>query len=92
MEQQINAKDLMTVRTPDGTHEQSVPADRRNQAVLTPAQAVELAGLGGRIEELYGQPMDIEWALHDRRFFIGRRARSRRCPTTAQPPRNGTIA
>ena len=69
-EQRINAKDLMTVRTPDGTHEQPVPADRRSQAVLSPAQVAELAGLGVRIEELYGQPMDIEWALHDRQFAI----------------------
>ena len=70
IEQRINAKELMTVRTPDGTHEQPVPADRRNQAVLSPAQVAELAGLGAQIEELYGQPMDIEWALHDRQFAI----------------------
>jgi rifampicin phosphotransferase len=70
IEQQINAKDVMTVRTPDGTREQSVPADRRDQAVLSPAQVAELAGLGVRIEQLYGLPMDIEWALHAGRFFI----------------------
>jgi phosphohistidine swiveling domain-containing protein len=67
---EINEKDVMTVRTPTGTREEPVPADRRTQAVLSPTQARELARLGVRIEELYGQPMDIEWVLSADRFFI----------------------
>jgi rifampicin phosphotransferase len=67
---EINEKDVMTVRTPTGTREEPVPADRRTQAVLSAAQARELARLGVRIEELYGQPMDIEWALPADRYFI----------------------
>ena len=71
---EITEKDVMTVRTPEGTHEEPVPADRRTQAVLSPAQAAELARIGVQIEELYGQPMDIEWdiewALSDGLFFI----------------------
>ncbi len=66
----INEKDVMTVRTLTGTQEESVPADQRRRAVLSPAQAAELARIGKRIEELYGQPMDIEWALSASRFFI----------------------
>src|SRR5579864_2186031 len=41
--QEVSVKDVMTVRTPDGTHEEAVPTDRRNQAVLSPTQAAELA-------------------------------------------------
>jgi rifampicin phosphotransferase len=67
---QISEKQVMTVRTVAGTHEEPVPADRRRQAVLRPAQAAELARIGVRIEELYGQPMDIEWVLSADRFFI----------------------
>jgi pyruvate,water dikinase len=67
---EINEKDVMTVRTPTGTQEEPVPADQRRQAVLSPFQAAELARLGVRIEELYGHPMDIEWALSASRFFI----------------------
>src|SRR6266702_3838744 len=67
---EINEKDVMTVRTPTGTHEEPVPANRRRQAVLSPGQAAELARRGVQIEELYEQPMDIEWALSDGRFFI----------------------
>src|SRR5579863_5835312 len=35
-EQQINSKDVMTVRTELGTHEEVVPPDQRTQAVLSP--------------------------------------------------------
>ena len=70
IEQQINAKDVMTVRTRDGTQEEPVPAERRTQAVLNPAQAAELARVGGRIEALYGRPMDVEWTLHEGRFSV----------------------
>jgi phosphohistidine swiveling domain-containing protein len=70
IEQEITAKDVMTVRTPTGTREAPVPADKRTIPVLAAEQAAELARIGVRIEELYGQPMDIEWAMKDGRFFI----------------------
>jgi pyruvate,water dikinase len=70
VEQQLHDKSVMTVRTPEGTHEEAVPDDRRMKAVLTQEQAAELARVGVRIEALYPQPMDVEWALHDGRFFI----------------------
>jgi len=68
--QEITEKDVMTVRTQSGTREELVPADRRTRPVLSPAQAAELAHTGVQIEDLYGQPMDIEWALHDGRVYV----------------------
>lgn len=67
---EIAEKTAMTVRTADGTAEEPVPEDRRWAPVLDDAQAVELAALGSRIEDLYGTPMDVEWALRDGRFSI----------------------
>ena len=67
---EISEKKVMTVRTSTGTHEEPVPVDQRHQAVLSSDQATELARLGVQIEELYGLPMDIEWALSAGRFFI----------------------
>jgi rifampicin phosphotransferase len=68
--QQIVEKEVMTVRTSDGTREEPVPTDKRMRAVLTAAQAAELARTGERIEKLYDRPLDIEWALDHGRFFI----------------------
>ena len=68
--QEIAAKDVMTVRCDEGTREEPVPAGQRQRAALEPAQAAELAQLGMAIEKLYGQPMDIEWAIAGGRIFI----------------------
>jgi len=68
--QEIASKEVMTVRLETGTREEPVPAGRRRQAALEPAQVAELARLGAKIEQLYGQPMDIEWAMCDGRIFI----------------------
>lgn len=63
--QEIAEKSIMTVRSQSGTYEQPVPVEQRTQAVLSPEQAASLSHIGIQIEELYSQPMDIEWVLHD---------------------------
>ncbi|MFJ1456472.1 PEP/pyruvate-binding domain-containing protein [Nocardia sp. N2S4-5] len=68
--EEIADKQIMTIRTPDGTREEPVPADRRERPALRPEQAAELARIAVRIETFYGQPMDIEWVLHEQRLFV----------------------
>jgi phosphohistidine swiveling domain-containing protein len=68
--QEIAEKAVMTVRLPEGTREEPVPAEKRRQAALLQSQAGELSRLGAQIEQLYGVPMDVEWALRDERLFI----------------------
>ncbi|HEY3685555.1 MAG TPA: PEP/pyruvate-binding domain-containing protein [Streptosporangiaceae bacterium] len=63
-------KAVMTVRTPDGTREVPVPEELRRVAVLDDAAAGELARIGERIEELYGTPMDVEWARQDGATYV----------------------
>ena len=70
LSQQIADKEVMTVRLAEGTREEPVPADQRRQAAIEAPQVAELARLGARIERLYGQPMDIEWAMRDGKIFI----------------------
>ncbi|GHO97767.1 pyruvate, phosphate dikinase [Reticulibacter mediterranei] len=68
--QEIAEKSVMTVRTPEGTHEEPVPPEKRTQPALTTQQAAELARVGTRIEQLYECPMDIEWAIEDGQIFV----------------------
>ncbi|MBB5081750.1 PEP/pyruvate-binding domain-containing protein [Nonomuraea endophytica] len=63
-------KTVMTVRTPTGTGDRPVPDELRRAPVLTHREAVELAALGARVRELYGVPMDVEWARHDGAYAI----------------------
>ncbi len=84
--QDIALKSVMTVRLTEGTRDEPVLDDKRNEASLLPAQAAELARIGARIEQLYGLPMDIEWALQDGRPFI---VQAR--PITALPEQRAKI-
>jgi pyruvate,water dikinase len=60
---EIGSKETMTVASGTGTRTEATPAGLRSAPVLTPAQATELARVGLAIEQLYGEPVDIEWAL-----------------------------
>jgi phosphoenolpyruvate synthase/pyruvate phosphate dikinase len=68
--QQVADKRVMTVRVDGGTQEQPVPESLRRVPVLGEDVASALTRLGTQIEGLYGQPMDIEWALYDGKLHI----------------------
>jgi rifampicin phosphotransferase len=85
--QQVADKAVMTVRSAEGVSTQPVPEGRRHQPVLTPDQALELARLGGRIEGLWGQPMDVEWALSDSHVSI---LQARPITSLPEPARTST--
>ena len=53
-----------------GTRIEALPPEIAAQPALSDAQAVELARLATRIEELAGAPQDIEWALADGKPYI----------------------
>jgi pyruvate,water dikinase len=63
IERQIADKQVMIVRSEHGTIEQAVPARLRHAAVLNDRQAAQLVQLGVQIDELYGQPIDVEWTF-----------------------------
>ncbi len=67
---QIATKEIMTVRTANGTEDRPVEGRKQKQVVLSDAESVRLANLGIQIEAMYGMPMDIEWAAAGEAFFI----------------------
>ena len=48
-----------------GLHEREVGPDLQDTPVLSDHELVELARLGTQIEDLFGHPQDIEWAVED---------------------------
>ena len=60
---QAGSKETMTVADATAVRAAGTPTGLRSAAVLSPAQASELARVGLAIEKLYDQPVDIEWAL-----------------------------
>ncbi len=50
--------------------EREVPAERQHLPCLDDARLAELAELGRRVEALYGEPRDVEWAWAEGRFWL----------------------
>ncbi len=67
---QVGSKSVMTVPADTGTRDQDTPATLRDTPVLTAGEASELARVGLAIEDLYGQPVDVEWARAERKLFV----------------------
>lgn len=65
VERTIGDKAVMTATTATGTAEIDVATAQRRQAALSDEQASELAGVGRAIEDHFGQPQDVEWAIAD---------------------------
>ncbi len=66
----IKSKDIQTQETMlvfrDGKNQEvEVPESYRSRQAITDEQVKHLAELGKSIEDHYGKPMDIEWAIDD---------------------------
>ncbi len=53
-----------------GAVEEDVPEQQQRQNALRPSQAAHLTALAVRIEEYFGAPQDIEWALESGSCYI----------------------
>ncbi len=66
IEKHIADKDKMLIRlNSGGVRELKVPEDLRRKQALPDDKIIELAKYGIAIEDHYGRPMDIEWALDE---------------------------
>jgi len=65
VERRIAAKKIMYVRDPatGKTVHVDVPAEKQNQPCLKDEEVLKLAELAVKIEQHYGKPQDIEWAV-----------------------------
>ncbi|MGQ4555795.1 phosphoenolpyruvate synthase [Halobellus sp. GM3] len=52
------------------TVEREVPDDKRSARVLSEAEIEALVELGTRVEEHYGTPQDVEWAILDGEVYM----------------------
>ncbi|MBW1953293.1 MAG: hypothetical protein JRI59_00995 [Deltaproteobacteria bacterium] len=59
----VGAKERMHLPAPEGGITEAVPPPELGGVCLTEPQILELASLGCQVEQAFGQPQDIEWAL-----------------------------
>jgi pyruvate,water dikinase len=63
----VAEKRTMYVRDPETgeTVERDVADDRATERVLSDEEIERLVAIGARVEDHYGEPQDVEWAIHD---------------------------
>jgi len=68
----VASKKVMCVKdaSTGETIEKEVPDERRDERVLTEEEIWEVAEVAERLEEHYGAPQDIEWAIQDGEFYV----------------------
>ena len=90
VQRRIAAKRVRTVPNggdaTQGTSEEPTPSELVDQPTLDDAQVRELAALGRRVQQHFGAPQDIEWALAEGSFVL-LQAR----PITALPEPTGEV-
>lgn len=71
IKEQIAEKKIAIQPLPDGGTEQvELTAERRMTPALTRPQVIKLAELGKRVEQYYGQPQDMEWAIAKGQIYL----------------------
>jgi pyruvate,water dikinase len=65
-------KKVEMVKDPESgeTVQLDVEEDRRTARVLSDAEIEELVGLGELVEDHYGTPQDVEWAIYDGEVYM----------------------
>lgn len=71
VKRQVADKQLQILASPrGGVRQEALAADQRQQAALRDDQILALARIGTKIEQHYGRPQDIEWAIRDQQIFV----------------------
>ena len=67
----VAEKNTMYVKSETGeTVAEDVPDDKRTARVLDESEIRRLVELGERVEDHYGEPQDVEWAIFDGEVFM----------------------
>lgn len=81
--ERISPKHVLLYRDDMGQNQRrELPPEEASRPCLSEAQVRQLAALGRRIEEHYGTPQDVEWALAGGRTYI---VQSRPVTTLGEP-------
>ena len=68
---EVKKQEVGLFRNEQGENEkQDIPKEDQTTQVVTDAQIKDLARIGKKIEEHYGMPQDIEWAIENNNIFI----------------------
>lgn len=68
---EVRKKQFGLFRNENGENEkQDIPLEEQSRQVLTDVEIKELARLGRKLEDYYGLPQDVEWAVEKGQLFL----------------------
>lgn len=70
LEKEIAKQEWKIVKVGEVDKHVTVPKTEQKNQKITDSQIIEIAKLGKKIEEHYGQPQDIEWAVDQDKIYI----------------------
>ncbi|BCJ92752.1 phosphoenolpyruvate synthase [Anaerocolumna cellulosilytica] len=70
VDRKLGDKDILICYDTTGVEERKTQAEQRNQFCLTDEQALALFEMGRKVEQHYGSPQDIEWAISKGKLYI----------------------
>lgn len=70
VESKVAKKNFMLVRKDGKTVEEELDDEKANEEVLSDEELREVFSLGEAIEEHYGWPQDVEWAIENGKVYI----------------------
>lgn len=70
VDKKMGDKDILICYGTTGIEERKTPLEQRNRFCLNDKQALEVFAMGQKVEQHYGSPQDIEWAISDGRLYL----------------------
>jgi pyruvate,water dikinase len=70
LEERVSKKTTMTIRKGKKTIEKEVPPELQEKKVLSNDEIMRLVDFAILIEEHYGKPQDVEWAIEKNKIYI----------------------
>lgn len=70
VDKKLGDKDILICYGTTGIEERNTPTEQKDLLCLTEKQALEVFEMGQRVEQHYGSPQDIEWAISGGKLYL----------------------
>lgn len=70
VDKKLGNKDILIGYGTTGIEERETPLEQKSRFCLNDKQALEVFAMGKKVEQHYGSPQDIEWAISDNTLYL----------------------
>lgn len=70
LNKRLGDKDILICYADTGIEEKKTPAEQKSRFCLSDKEALGIFEMGQKVEDHYGSPQDIEWAIEDGKLYL----------------------